>query len=125
MSERWKIAVVDRKKKTAQDAPGTIFSRGVATWVSPLSEHAHRDQHRSPINMLEHFRRNEDDVDAGLPVDAKNASTRKLEKCKSALFHSAHIDPLFLQEEDKKTRNERRKHLSPTVYEIGSGPNGN
>jgi hypothetical protein len=32
--------VVDVNEKTVQDAPGAIFSSGVATWLSPFFEHA-------------------------------------------------------------------------------------
>jgi hypothetical protein len=32
------IVTVEVKEKTVQDAPGAIFPRGVATWVSPLFE---------------------------------------------------------------------------------------
>src|SRR5713226_2356198 len=42
MSETLRIAPTNATKQTAQDALGTIFSRGVATLVSPFFEDAYR-----------------------------------------------------------------------------------
>src|SRR5579864_2070517 len=70
-------------------------------------------EHHSPINALEHFRRDENDVDADLPVGAKNASTRELEKSKQRSFPQRPHRSSFLQEEDNRTRNERQKTPYP------------
>ena len=86
MSERLRIAGADAAKNTAQDAPGTIFPRGVATLVSPLFEYAHPQRSFWCLNVIENFRAIEDDVDAVVPVDAKNAPTRDLENCKDRSF---------------------------------------
>jgi len=67
------IAAADRQEKTAQDAPGAIFSRGVATRVSPLFEHAATHTSQACSIVREDFRAAEDGVDAdrdrGTPRD--------------------------------------------------------
>ena len=104
MSERFRIAGADAAKNTAQDAPGTIFSRGGATLVSPLFEHAHPQRSLSCLNVIEKFRAIEDDVDAVVPVDAKNAPTSDLEDCKDRSFQQRPHRSLFLEEEKKERR---------------------
>ena len=106
MSERVRIAGADATKKTAQDAPGTIFSRGGATLVSPLFEHAHPQRRLSCLNVIEDFRavevEVEDDVDAAVPVDAQNAPTATWKTADS--FPQAPTSILFLGGRKKKGR---------------------
>ena len=72
-------------EKTDQDAPGAIFSRGVATWVSPLFPRLervcvlHRPCHGSPAD---------DDVAAAPHRIASSLARRKEERTKSQ--HSSH-----------------------------------
>lgn len=51
------------------------------------------------------FRRNEDAVDAAVPVDAQNAPTRTWKTAQTAVFHSVHTDQFFLK---KKGNDEER-----------------
>ena len=89
------ISAVDPKDKTAQDAPGVIFSRGVATRVSPLFEVALPQTTLSTLTVLDSVRARQDGVDAVVPVDAKNASTSDFENGTTAVFNSAHTDHFF------------------------------
>ena len=75
-----------RRKKTAQDAPGTIFSRGVAIWYPPF-EHVRAQRHVSCLTVLGTFRTGEDGVDAAVPMDAKNAPTATCKTAKNAVSH--------------------------------------
>ena len=93
-----------RRNNIAQDAPGTIFSRGGATPVSPHFDDAQPRRRFSRVNVIRKFRAMEDGVDPAVPVDAQNASTSDLENCTNAVFHSAHTDHPFLQEEKEQRR---------------------
>ena len=117
-----KIVQVEAIKKIAQDAPGAIFSRGVATWVPPVSSTRIATSILRRSICLKLFDRTKTMWTLASLWTQRTRPQGSWKSAKSALFHSAHIDHLFLQEEDKKTRNERRKPLSPTVHEIGSGP---
>ena len=63
------------EETTTQDAPGTIFSRGVATLVSPLSSTPILKSTFRAGDVIDSLRPTEDDVDAATPVDAQNAPT--------------------------------------------------
>jgi hypothetical protein len=91
-------------KKTAQDAPGTIFSSGVATHVSPLFEHVRPHSNGSCLPVIGTFRTAEDGVDAAVPVDAKNAPTAT---CKTAENAVSHKRPHRLSFSGKKKPEER------------------
>ncbi len=57
MTARSTIAAAKVKEQTAQDAPGTIFSRGVATLVSPFFEDACRRGLPASLRDIEMFAR--------------------------------------------------------------------
>ena len=99
-----RIAQAGAAKKAAQDAPGTIFSRGGATLVSPLFEQAYPQRSLSCLNVIEHFRAVEDDVDAAVPEDAKNAPPRDLENCKDRSFPQRPHRSFFLGGRKKNGR---------------------
>ncbi len=92
----------------AQDAPGTIFSRGAATLVSPFFDHAYPRRRCLRVNVIRKFRTVEDGVDAAVPVDAQNAPTSDLENCKERSFPQRPHRSLFLEEEKK---NEEELHV--------------
>src|SRR5262245_37147876 len=75
-----------RAKTIAQDAPGTIFSRGWLPLVSPLSVDAYAQRRFSRCQVMGQFRATKDSVDAAVPVDAQNAPTRDLENCTNRSF---------------------------------------
>ena len=79
-----RIAQADAANTPAQDA---------------LFEQASPQRSLSCLNVIENVRAVEDDVDAAVPEDAKNAPTRDLNTAKTAVFHSVHIDHFFLAEE--------------------------
>src|SRR6266851_9075031 len=81
--------------KTAQDAPGSIFSRGVATLVSRVVESRLPHGRRSHLNLIENFRGVEDDMDAV----------------------GVHIGHSCVAEGERRTN----RRLTPTVHPIGSG----
>ena len=87
MSERLSSHRAMRRKKTAQDAPGTIFSRGSLSGIPPLFEHGRPHRHVSCLTVIEPFRAGEDGVDAAVPVDAKNAPTATCKTAKNAVSH--------------------------------------
>jgi hypothetical protein len=73
-----------QENKIAQDVLGTIFSRGVATLVSPLFDHAYPRRCLSPFNVIAKFRAVEDGVDADVlwtqrtrPQDLENCTNRR------------------------------------------------
>jgi hypothetical protein len=103
MSDRLLIIQPMRRNTIAQDAPGTIFSRGAATLVSPFSPTRILEVRFSRVNAIGKFRTVEDGVDAAVPVDAKNAPTSDLENCKSAVFHSVHTDHFSYKKKKKST----------------------
>src|SRR5215468_590148 len=111
------ISAVDRKDKTAQAAPGAIFSRGVATRVSPLFEVALLQTTLSTLTALESFRARQDGVDAVVPVDAKNASTSDFENCTDRSFQQRPHRSLFLV---RRRREERRTHDGDTITELST-----
>ena len=89
-------------KTIAQDARGTMFSRGVATLVSPFFDQAYPRRRLSRFNVIGKFRAVEDGMDAAVPVDAKNAPTRDLETTKQ--FPQRPHRSSFLQEEKEQRR---------------------
>jgi hypothetical protein len=91
--------------KTAQDALGTILSRGGATVVSPLFDHADRRRRWSRFNLIGELRTMEDGVDAAVPVDAQNAPTRDLENCTTRSFPQRPHRSFFLTRPKRTTKN--------------------
>jgi len=92
-------------KTIAQDARGTMFSRGVATLVSLFFDQAYPRRRLSRFNVIGKFRAVEDGMDAAVPVDAKNAPTRDLETTKQ--FPQRPHRSSFLQEEKEQRRTLR------------------
>jgi hypothetical protein len=99
-------------KKTAQDAPGTIFSSGVATHVSPLFEHVRPHSNGSCLPVIGTFRTAEDGVDAAVPVDAKNAPTATCKTAKNAVSHKRPHRLSFSGNEETRRRNDRTEAAS-------------
>ena len=86
-------AGVGAREKTDQDAPGAIFSRGVATLVSPFFVPRVLNAVDRTIAI---FREREDDVDADI-LWTQRTRPQDLEiSQKTRDSHSAHIDHLFL-----------------------------
>jgi hypothetical protein len=75
-----------RRKNIAQDAPGTIFSRGPLLWYPLFSTTRSSTARFSCFNVMGKSRTVEDGVDAAVPVDAQNAPTRDLENCTNRSF---------------------------------------
>jgi len=103
MSDMPPITRPMRRKKIAQDAPGTIFSTGVATLVSPLSTSRILEGDCRASIVIGKFRTVEDGVDAAVPVDAQNAPTRDLENC--GQFSTASTPILFSLQKKRTTKN--------------------
>jgi len=93
-----------RDEKPAQDAPGATIVTSVDLQVPRISGLAYRQGKRSRLNVIEHFRAVEDDVDAAVPVDAKNAPTRDLENCKDRSFPQRPHRSRFLARRQKERR---------------------
>src|SRR6266852_4398164 len=91
--------------KTAQDAPKATSVISVDLQVPPISRLASRERKRSCLSVIEHFRGDEDGVDAAVPVDAKNAPTSDLENCKERSFPQRPHRSLFSY---RKRNNEER-----------------
>lgn len=89
------ISAVVPKDKPVQDAPGAIFSRRVATRVSPRFEVALPQTTLSTRTVLERFRARQDAVDAVVPVDARTRPQVTLKTAQTAVFNSAHTDHFF------------------------------
>ena len=104
MSDMPPITRPMRRNKIGQDARETIFSRGAATLVSPLFDHAHPRSRFSRVNVIGTFRTVQDGVDAAVPVDAKNAPTSDLENCKERSFPQRPHRSFPLQEEKEQRR---------------------
>jgi len=107
------IGQVDLNDKTAQDAPGTIFLRGVATWVSPVLNNVHPQKALRLRLCRTRLRRTEDAVDAAIPVDAKNAPTRDLETTEQ--FPQRQQRSFFLEGQEEPTKN----LSTPILEQIG------
>ena len=89
-----------RRNNIAQDAPGTIFSRGGRyAGIPSFRPRASSTARFSRFNVMGNFRTVEDGVDAAVPVDAKNAPTGTWKTAQTAVFHSVHTDQFFLLEE--------------------------
>jgi hypothetical protein len=63
------------RRTTAQDAPGTIFSRGWLLWYPPFSSTPILKGTFRAGHVTDNVRATEDDVDAATPMDAQNAPT--------------------------------------------------
>ncbi len=96
-----------RDGKTAQDAPEATSVISVDLQVPPISRLASRERKRSCLSVIEHFRGDEDGVDAAVPVDAKNAPTSDLENCKERSFPQRPHRSLFLgiRKEERRTND--------------------
>src|SRR6266566_322036 len=99
-----------RDENTAQDAPEATSVTAVDLQVLPISRLAYRERKRSWLSVIEHFRRDEDGVDAAVPVDAKNAPTSDLENSKERSFPQRPHRSLFLG-----TRKEERRTNEKTA----------
>jgi len=99
-------------EKTAQNASGPIFSRRVATWVSPFFEPAYGQRVVHTTTLFEHVRRAEDAVAAAVPVDVQNApqGTAKNAVSRSANSESAAGTAEFTGYH-RRPRSPRRKGL--------------
>ena len=98
-----------RDPRNAQDAPGAIFSRGVATPVSPLFATRTRPE---VISAIEHFRDVEDDVDAATPVDAQNAPTGVWKSRREREIPTASTSIISLCDEEEERRQNHSDQLS-------------
>lgn len=99
--------MVDWMKKSVQNASGTIFSRGVATWVSPFFEGAHPHRTWSAGQRARQFSTVEDNVDAATPMDAKNAPTGVWKSRKEREISTASTLITLLLDEDKNEEQYR------------------
>lgn len=90
-----------RDPRNAQDAPGAIFSRGVATPVSPLFATRIGPE---VISAIEHFRDVEDDADAATPVDAQNAPTGVWKSRKEHEIPTAPTSIICFSDEEEERR---------------------
>ena len=112
-----RIGQVDAMKKIAQDASGTIFSRGVATQVSPLFEHARPRRYLSQNTVFENVERENRERERRRrgrcrPCGRTERAHRGLEISHSTRdSHSVHIDH-FLFEQEKKKRTKNKNSLS-------------
>ena len=113
MNERLRIAGADATKKTAQDAPGTIFSRGVATLVSPLFR-ARVSSKQSVVLQchLNMFARSKTAWTLSSLWTHKTRPQVTLKTAQTAVFNSAHTDHLFLGRKRRRTKNERQNHTT-------------
>jgi hypothetical protein len=102
--------------ETAQDAPGSIFSEGAATPISPCSTTRHC---REGDHAIERFRKIEDDVDAVTPVDAQNAPTGVWKSRKEREIPTAPTSIILFSDEEERTTN---KPVRSIVHRIGSAP---
>jgi hypothetical protein len=91
MSDMRRIIRPMRRNNIAQDAPGTILSRGSLLWYPPRFDHAQPRRRFSRVNVIETFAR------------WKTVWTL-WETAQTAVFHSAHTDHPFLQEEKEQRR---------------------
>jgi hypothetical protein len=96
-----------RDEQTAQDAPEATSATSVDLQVPPISRLAYHERKRSCLSVIEHFRGDEDGVDAAVPVDAKNAPTSDLENCKERSFPQRPHRSLFLgiRKEERRTND--------------------
>ena len=101
------IGQVDAMKQIAHDASGTIFSRGVATRVSPCYEQSSRQRGLSHGALSSQMF----DAPKTTLLTLSSLWTQRTrpqgtwKTAKNAVFHSANSDHLFSEEE----KNEERK----------------
>ena len=115
------IARPMRRNEIAQDAPGTIFSRGVATSGIPLFRPRVCSQTICALRGDPTITHGEHGVDAAVPVDAQNASTRDLENCTNRSFPQRPHRSLFSYKRNKNNR-ERCKCANQIVSTEGFTP---
>ena len=101
------------KEKTAQDAPGTIFSRGAATLVSLRFDHAFPQESLSGLNLcLTMFARSKTVWTLSSLWTQRTRPQVTLKTAQTAVFNSAHTDHFFLQEEEN---NDETNHGNTTT----------
>jgi hypothetical protein len=102
------IAGIDAKKTTAQDAPGTIFSRGWLLWYPPFSSTPILKGTFRAGHVTDNVRATEDDVDAATPMDAQNAPTGVWKSRREREIPTAPTSIIILKEEEKKRRTKSK-----------------
>jgi hypothetical protein len=85
-----------RRKTIAQDAPGTIFSRGGATRVSPRFDHAQPRRRFRASTLFETFGQRKMVWTLPSLWTQRTRPQVTWKTAKSAVFHSVHTDHLFL-----------------------------
>ena len=93
-----------RRNNIAQDAPGTIFSRGAATLVSPFFDHASPRRVFRASTLLEHFERWKTVWTLPSLWTQRTRPQGTWKTAQTAVFHSVHTDHFFLQEETEERR---------------------
>ncbi len=93
-----------QENKIAQDVLGTIFSRGVATLVCPLFDHAYPQRRLSRFNVIARFRAVEDGVDADV-LWTHRTRPQDLENCTNRQFSTASTPIFFSYRRKKTTKN--------------------
>src|ERR1700737_3665536 len=103
-----RIGQVDAMKQIAQDAPGTIFSRGVATLVSPFSTTRILNGvfHAPPRFDIYEWRRR---CGRCRPCGRKERAHKGLGKLQRAQFSTAPTASIFFGMKRKGTKNERQR----------------
>src|SRR5229473_2738087 len=112
MSETLRIAPTNATKQTAQDALGTIFSRGVATLVSPFFEDAYRQGLPACLRDIDIFARSKTVWTLSSLWTQRTRPQVTLKTAQTTDFNSAHTDHFFLQEEKNEERT--TKTAQPT-----------
>src|SRR6266851_4353365 len=112
MSETLRIAPTNATKQTAQDALGTIFSRGVATLVSPFFEDAYRQGLPACLRDIDIFARSKTVWTLSSLWTQRTRPQVTLKTAQTTVFNSAHTDHFFLQEEKNEERT--TKTAQPT-----------
>jgi hypothetical protein len=83
----------------AQDAPGTIFSRGPLLWHPPFFDHAYRRSRFSRVNVIGHFARWKTVWTLPSLWTHRTRPQVTWKTAKSAVFHSVHTDHSLFEEE--------------------------
>ena len=102
------IAGIDAKKQTAQDAPGTIFSRGSLPRYPPFRPTRNLEDGFRASTVFETFGRWKTVWTLPSLWTHRTRPQVTWKTAKSAVFHSVHTDHSFLEEEK---RNEEELHV--------------
>jgi len=93
-----------RRKKIAQDAPGTIFSTGGATLVSPVSTTRNLEAGFRASTLFENFARWKTVWTLPSLWTPRTRPQVTWKTAQTAVFHSAHTDHFFLTGKRNKRR---------------------